>query len=349
MITNKTYIGVVVDNQDPKKIGRIKVSVLGIYEDMSTEDMPWAIPWKDLNGNVFNIPELGKVVIIVFDQDDRDSPEYIYAEHYNVNLENKLSKLSDEDYISMKSLIFDHKTQIYTNDSEGLIIDHKFQNINLTEDGINLNLKDNNNKLNIGDAKADQQVILGNHFFEWMNNFLNALQSGGLFNGGGPTVPNPSLIKLIIEFQAMKDLKFLSHHVNIVDNNKVTTVKSNDRENESQYGDKWTSTQNENIITEKKSESFEPKTGPSEEFNQPVEISDKDAEIIANNIIDTIGTEEIDENILSILQAIDTKEDLSKIDSFCLDIYDKSLIDIINTELTSDSFTKAKNIIENIN
>ena len=35
----------------------------------------------------------------------------------NVNLENKLKKLSGKDYTSMKSIIFDHKTQIFVNDS----------------------------------------------------------------------------------------------------------------------------------------------------------------------------------------------------------------------------------------
>jgi hypothetical protein len=40
----------------------------------------------------------------------------------------------------MKSLIFDHKTQVYVNDSEGLKIDHKY-NVNIIESGVNINLK----------------------------------------------------------------------------------------------------------------------------------------------------------------------------------------------------------------
>jgi hypothetical protein len=32
----------------------------------------------------------------------------------------------------MKSLIFDHKTQIYVNESEGLKLDHKWNNMNIT-------------------------------------------------------------------------------------------------------------------------------------------------------------------------------------------------------------------------
>jgi hypothetical protein len=269
--TNKTYVGIVEDNQDPKKIGRVKVRVMDVFDDIPLEDIPWAMPWKDLNGNQFNTPERGKVVMVVFDQGNQDNPEFIYSDHYNINLENKLSKLSDSDYLSMKSLIFDHKTQLYVNDSEGLKIDHKYNNINLIEDGINLNLKDNNASINIGDASADQQAILGNHFMDWLDEFLEILLKGGLFNIGGPALSSPALLKSIIEFKALKDIKFLSHHVNIVDNNKIKTVNSESREDDPQYGDKWTSTKDENNLTEKKQESFQPREGPKEEFNQPVE------------------------------------------------------------------------------
>jgi hypothetical protein len=279
---NKTYVGVVEDNQDPEKIGRVKVRVMDVFDEIDVNDIPWAMPWKDLNGNQFNSPEKGKVVMVVFDQGNPDSPEFIYADHYNINLENKLKSLSDEDYLTMKSLIFDHKTQIYVNDSEGLKLDHKYNNINIKEGGIDLNLKDNNLSLNLGDAGASQQAILGNHFIEWMDKFLTTLQSGAFFNAGGPTLPLPGLITSITEFKALKDLKFLSHHVNIVDNNKVTTVSNSKREDEPQYGDKWVSTKEENDITELKDDEFKPITGPKEEYNKPVEEQELPGEISSN-------------------------------------------------------------------
>lgn len=276
---NRTYVGVVEDNQDPDKMGRVKARVMNVFDDIPLEDIPWATPWKDLNGNEFNVPEIGKIVIVIFDDGNDDNPEFIYSDHYNINLENKLKSLSDDDYTSMKSLIFDHKTQIYVNESEGLKIDHKYNNINITDGGIDLNLKDNNSSLNLGDATAEQQAILGNHFIDWLDKFLQAIQAGGLFNAGGPALPNPALLKLIVEFQSLKDLKFLSHHVNIADNNKITTVKGETREDESQYGDKWTSTKEENTLTEDKGESFEPKEGPKDEYNKPVGPSTTDQPI----------------------------------------------------------------------
>jgi hypothetical protein len=143
---NKTYIGTVEDNNDPKRLGRCKIRVLDVFDEkdkndkyeMSAEDLPWATPWKDVNGNNFNLPEKGKVVTVVFEDGNKNNPEYISSDHFNVNLEKKLVQLPEGDYLSMKALLYDHKTQIYVNDSEGLKIDHKFNNINIRETSINV-------------------------------------------------------------------------------------------------------------------------------------------------------------------------------------------------------------------
>jgi len=264
---NKTYVGIVEDNQDPEKMGRVKVRVMDVFDEIDIEDIPFASPWKDLNGNSFNVPEKGKVVMVVFDQGNIDSPEFIYADHYNVNLENKLKKLNNSDYESMKSLIFDHKTQIYVNDSEGLKLDHKWNNMNITESGIDLNLKDNGKNINLGDSSATQQAILGNHWMSWFDKFVDNLlgsQAGPYFgNLGAPIVPSPALANVLLEYKTLRNTDFLSKNVNIVDNNKVKTVSNTDREDEAQYGDGWASTVEENNITEVKDEDFKPE--PSDE------------------------------------------------------------------------------------
>jgi hypothetical protein len=269
---NRTYVGVVEDNEDPKKLGRVKIRVLDVFDNLKVEDIPFASPWKDLNGNIVNIPEKGKVLLVVFDQGDQYKPEFISADHYNVNLEKKLTALSNSDYVSMKSLIFDHKTQIYVNDKEGLKIDHKYNNINITENTIDFNLKDNNRHVNIGDATAGQQAILGNHWMDWFDEFVDNLMgnNGGPYLGnlGAPVVTNPAMIQVLMKYKKLRDPVFLSHHVNIVDNNKVSTVRNTHREDNPQLGDAWNSTKVENNLTKKTDENFKPVDGAKPEYNE---------------------------------------------------------------------------------
>jgi len=148
----------------------------------------------------------------------------------------------------MKSLIFDHKTQIYVNDEEGLKLDHKFNNINIIEDGINLNLKDNYTKLNLGDAESDQQAILGTNFMNWFDELVSNLigEKGGPYLGnlGAPVVPNPEFIRLMLKYRAIRDPKFLSNNVYITSNFKISTVsnEASERPNDAKLGDNYKST-----------------------------------------------------------------------------------------------------------
>ena len=265
----KTYIGIIQDNEDPTKSGRCRVRVIGIFDDIPVADIPWASPWKDLNGNGFNLPEIGKAVTVVFDSGNIYKPEYIYSEFYNINLEKKLKSLSGKNYTSMKSVLFDHKVQIYVNDQEGLKLDYKFNNINITEDEVNINLKDNFGKINIGDAHPDQQSILGTNFLNWFDKFIMVLMGSQgptylqTIPPATPTLPSPSLIKICQEYQVLKDPKFLSHNIYMNDNEAITSIKNdtsrdvNLRINDPQVGDNIKTTV-ESLKTEAKSDPVDP-------------------------------------------------------------------------------------------
>jgi len=285
---NKTYIGTVEDNNDPKKLGRCKIRVLDIFDEkdkndkyeISVEDLPWATPWKDVNGKNFNLPEKGKVVTVVFEDGNKNNPEYISSDHYNVNLEKKLEQLAEADYLSMKALIYDHKTQIYVNDSEGLKLDHKFNNINIKETSINVNLKDNFGKINIGSPNSTQRAILGDNFVNWFDEFLNILMGtkGGPFLGNllSPVVATPALMAQIQLYFSLKDPKILSKNVYIVDNDSIVTQERTDggaakgSVTEGQKGDTWASTVDENKLTTKEPVKFVPVEGPTTQtFEKP--------------------------------------------------------------------------------
>ncbi len=271
---SRTYVGVVENNNDPKKIGRCQIKVLDVFDNFKVEDLPWASPWKDLNGNQFNVPDKGKVVTVVFENGNLNNPEYISSDHYNQNLENKLQQLDGEDYLSMKALIFDHKTQIYVNDTEGVKIDHKFNNINIKEKTIDVSLKDNFGKISLGSPNATQRAILGDNFTNWLDTFLQILMGaqGGPFLGNlaAPVIATPALLSHIQLYFQQKDPKLLSKNVYIVDNDSVKKQERSEGVSEAQKGDKWKSTVEENKLTTEETVKFTPMDGSSSStFQKP--------------------------------------------------------------------------------
>lgn len=263
---NKRYIGTVVDNKDPKRIGRVKARVMNLYDDMPDKDLPWISPSKGLNGKNFSTPSKGKIINVTFDDDS--NPEYSTSEHYNPNLQQKIENINVDDYVSMSAILFDHKTQIYSNESDGLVLDYKYNRIRISENEIMLELKDNNSTILLGDNKAKENMILGKSFLDWFDNFLHDLIYGGFI---GSVSPSPSLIKQYVEFKTKKDFIFKSHHVFAPKNDSINLKKlKGGRPDTAQYGDSWTSTKEENDLTEIKSEGFKPIKGPKKEYDKPV-------------------------------------------------------------------------------
>lgn len=76
------YRGIVLDNNDPEKQGRIKVNVFGIFDNLEASALPWATPAIALTsgagsgfGNV-SIPEVGSYVFVFFEGLDVYQPVY---------------------------------------------------------------------------------------------------------------------------------------------------------------------------------------------------------------------------------------------------------------------------------
>jgi uncharacterized protein involved in type VI secretion and phage assembly len=77
------YRGVVLDNVDPDKLGRIKVQVFGIFtEDIATAKLPWAVPAQPIfsgSGSGFGhfaVPEIDSQVFVFFEGGDVYQPVY---------------------------------------------------------------------------------------------------------------------------------------------------------------------------------------------------------------------------------------------------------------------------------
>jgi len=226
-LNRKIFMGIVEDNKDPNRKGRIKVRVQTLYHCLAVEDIPYAAPFAGLAGKKFEIPAIGKIVNVLFLNDDLYSPLYIYSENYNINLQNKLNSLTDEEYVDFISLLFDEKTQIYVKGQE-LTIDMLLNKITITntnKNAINIELKDNKQILNLGSRDSNQDAVLGTNFFEWMDKFIDELSNPTCLIGNvGAPILRPFLDMLCMEYK-MKRPTFVSNNVKIVDNGKVNILK----------------------------------------------------------------------------------------------------------------------------
>ena len=133
-----TFLGVVVDIEDPEKQGRARVRVFGKFDDLADTDLPWAQPWL---GNTFgagggsgviSVPRKGAVVNVTFDNGNLYSPYF-----YNIHEASKdlLAEIKGS-YEAAHSLIYDGDEQLkifYTRE-KGLTMVLKDSRVNIASD-----------------------------------------------------------------------------------------------------------------------------------------------------------------------------------------------------------------------
>jgi hypothetical protein len=92
--------GVVVENEDPKKLGRVKCTIKNRWEDSDTKKLPWVFPLSPFflggltNLGFMSVPEMKTELIVIFPFEDEYSPFYV---GYWQN-ENTKGLLLEEDY-----------------------------------------------------------------------------------------------------------------------------------------------------------------------------------------------------------------------------------------------------------
>lgn len=149
------FIGTVVDNNDPERMGRVKVNIIDKYEGIQTSDLPWCRPEVTNVSGHFSIPNINDKLIVRVDD--------IYNPVYLGKLLNSLNKSSllEEEYPNTNVIYEDETgTSITVNKkvnsmlithSSGSSIEFKESgDIDITSNG-NFTIKTSKGKINLND------------------------------------------------------------------------------------------------------------------------------------------------------------------------------------------------------
>lgn len=113
-----TYMGVVEDIDDPNYEGRCRIRVFSVFDDLPTEDIPWAVPaakpmffGQDAKAGSISIPKVGSIVKVRFVSGDIYTPEYIQIQELGEDIKEQLRKGGSK-YAGAHFILFDGDEEI---------------------------------------------------------------------------------------------------------------------------------------------------------------------------------------------------------------------------------------------
>lgn len=140
-LINKQFLGIIEDTADPRKEGRCKIRVFGLYDDIPVEDLPWAYPknkstffGKEGKSGSVSIPKKGSIVAVRFDNGNRYSPEFYSIHELADDIKDELSK--DGEYQGSHFILWDgdEELKIWFTINKGLTLELKGSRINIGRD-----------------------------------------------------------------------------------------------------------------------------------------------------------------------------------------------------------------------
>ena len=182
-LRTSSWLGKVVDNQDPDLEGKVKVRVFGKFDDIVDEDLPWARPCNMITGGsasgsgFHSVPKVDSVVGINFDNGYLYELEYFYIQHISDELKNEIQN----SYENAHSLIYDTEVEggikLFFTTEKGLMLDYNGSQINIRPDntiylehsgGKVIHIQ--SNKISIGkENESDEPAVLGDKNVDALN------------------------------------------------------------------------------------------------------------------------------------------------------------------------------------
>jgi len=138
-LEQRIWLGPVVDNNDPEKLGRCRIKVYSLFDDLENDAIPWATP---VTNNMFaggpggfgslSIPKLNTIVRVQFSEGNLYSPEYYGIQTINRAMQGDIS----DTYLNSHVLAYDEDEQmkVYYTPGVGLELFHKDSHITINPD-----------------------------------------------------------------------------------------------------------------------------------------------------------------------------------------------------------------------
>ncbi|MFZ0598621.1 MAG: phage baseplate assembly protein V [Flavobacterium sp.] len=223
----------VIDNNDPEKMGRLKVAFYWTGGDNESEWMRMTQQYSGDGRGVYCLPEIGDEVLVDFEGGNIDRP-YVSASHYNGKAKPEFfdpqNMIKGFKFRFGQLLKFVEKTGIWLSDPSGneLHLDEESKNMNLTStETITFNCKNF-----IVNASEGITYNAGTHIAETA--ILNKTTNIG--GGLNTSVTGSNSLKVDGDFYEQIDGNFHSHTEkdrNEIGQNGVVTSSENDLKNHS--------------------------------------------------------------------------------------------------------------------
>lgn len=154
-LSKQNFIGQVIYNNDPDMVGRCKVRVLGLMDDLDENLIPWFSPMTigifssiDGGGN-FSVPKNGAWVRVRFPNEDIYSGEYTSIQNVDPNMFTGDSGLDKEDYVGTHVLLYDadQELMIVFQPHSGITMYYRESKINIAPTNVITLCQPNNNSI----------------------------------------------------------------------------------------------------------------------------------------------------------------------------------------------------------
>ena len=161
---SSTYIGKVEDINDPLYEGRCKIRVFSVFDELETEDLPWAVPiakpmvfGQDARAGSISIPKVGAIVKVKFASGDIYSPEYSQIQELGEDIKDQLKKGGPK-YEGAHFILFDgdEEIKIWFDKQIGLQIELKSSFVRIDNETSNILVE---HKDNLSSISLEGNVI----------------------------------------------------------------------------------------------------------------------------------------------------------------------------------------------